>query len=85
MILFQMVKNMAFGSESNCRTFDDKPKLQNNAKDWHYHFRMEDVEMLPVLLIGDYTDFILVKNMQQREKCSVTQKMHYCLTGFTFP
>jgi fumarylacetoacetase len=47
-------KNMAFGSKSNCRTFDaNNTKLQNNAKDLDIIiFRMEDVEMqLPVLLV----------------------------------
>jgi fumarylacetoacetase len=37
---------------------------------------------LPVLI--DYTDFTLVKNATNVGKCSATQKMHYCLTGFTF-
>jgi fumarylacetoacetase len=40
-------------------------KLQNNAKDLDIIiFRMEDVEM-QLGLIGDYTDFTLVKNMLQ--------------------
>jgi hypothetical protein len=75
-------QNMAFGSESNCRTFDATNYI-NNAKDLDIIiFRMEDVEMqLPVLIT---LIFLSKEHATNVEKCSATQKMHYCLTGFTF-
>jgi fumarylacetoacetase len=57
---------MAFGSESIAELLMPQTKLQNNAKDLDIIiFRMEDVEMQLPVLIGDYTDFTLVKNTLQ--------------------